>query len=180
MTKNNKSAVRGLVNCLSLVLAVSCLGAQITRAEETREPQRIVTGMKFVKGASSSSFLLGWGIKQFQSDTFYVGGIAYTGSTASGQLGNYSEGGLMIGYNAPAFGTFDLDIHVLIGAGGGIVQNAASSTSAGGLILNPSIGLDAALGKAFKMGLYVGYDIMPNASVFTGLTVEGLVSFLRF
>ena len=127
-----------------------------------------------------STILLGWGIKQFQSESFYVGGIAYTGATASGQLGNYSEGGLMLGFNSPAFGSFEVDVNITLGAGGGIIQSGATNTSAGGLIINPAIGLDASLGKTFKMGLYVGYDFMPNSATFTGLTVQGLVSFLKF
>jgi hypothetical protein len=154
------------------------LGANRSFADTSAIPtnSRIIVGGKVTNPSGSTGTLLGFGDVHYEADGFFVGGAAYTGQL-SGNKGSFTEGGVLVGglYPLSANTSTNLIFQATLGAAGG----SNSSTGAASFLIEPTVGLDFALGRSLHGVVDLGYSYLPAATNFSGLVVEFNIAFLN-
>jgi hypothetical protein len=134
----------------------------------------ISAGTKIIKNSFSTGTLIGGNYKQFESDAFSIGGAAYTGQLSTGTVGNFSYGGLLVGFHKFQTSTVQLEVNVIMGGGGGTSDQGVG----GGAVFEPSVGTNIIVGKATRMSLALGYLWIPSSTKFSGGTLGLRVDFM--
>lgn len=106
--------------------------------------------------------------KHYLTDELYWGEFGY--GALSGIRSGYLEGGVCFGYlSSPVIGGVRPEFKVLVGAGGG-----GSAPQGGGLMINPSVGLNVPISSELSWVPEVGYIHFLNgdiSSLTTGIYV---------
>jgi hypothetical protein len=137
-------------------------------------------GLKYFAATIGTGVLYGWRHVVYESDTFFIGGAGYTGQMGADQeIGTYSYGGLILGIDKSFGKVFSVDYGILAGGGGGKFTNLDTNetNSGGGIVLEPSLGMDWKIGKNSNFNLGLTQLLMPNNEDFTGSTVSLRVDF---
>jgi hypothetical protein len=142
------------------------LSSQVTFAN-SHIVSKIGTEIRGLKTPNSLGILYGWHYMHHRSDTFSVGGAAYTGQISEGRSGSFSYGGLAAAYNGQLSQNLGAEIGILAGGGGGF--NSLGEI-AGGIIIEPNAALSFVFGKYVRVALTAGYMYMPNYTSFSGIS----------
>jgi hypothetical protein len=170
---------------LLVFAAIPSLGAQPTITEqpslgEMNNHTKISIATKFIKNSFAVGNLFGLNYMHYESEYFFVGGAAYTGQLSNGAIGNYSEGGILVGYQWPISKKVNLLGETLFGGAGGSATTTSSAVNSNGagLILSPAFGVDTVLGKRTRGVLDIGYLWMPSTTSYSGLVAEIRIDFV--
>ena len=139
-------------------------------------------GIKYFSASKGAGVLYGWRHVNYMSSNFYLGGAGFTGQMGDqNSLGTYSYGGLVTGYDFVFSKSFATNIGLLAGGGGGVIQKSLTqSFSAGGIVLEPRVGLDVTIGKKVNFNFSLTYIFMPNNPNFSGITGTLRFNFILF
>lgn len=96
--------------------------------------------------------------KHFLTDQWYWGEFGY--GAIAGIRSGYLEGGLVSGYLIPVSPKWELEAKLMVGAGGG-----GSAPQGGGLLVNPSLGLQYEVNKRWDFYTDLGYIRFLNGNI---------------
>jgi hypothetical protein len=170
---------------LFLIIAFGCTLKAISAPKDKnsiKSSSKSSIGLKMFTAKIGSGILYGWRHVTYESKGFFIGGTGYTGQMGKDtEVGTFSYGGLVLGYDKSFGKTFSVDYGVTAGGGGGKFTDLSGSTpvttTGGGIVIEPWLGLDWRVGKTSNMNLGFSQISMPNNENFTGSSVSLRVDF---
>lgn len=138
------------------------------------EKSKSSIGLKSFTAKIGSGILYGWRHVNYNSEKFFIGGAGFTGQMgADEEVGTFSYGGLIMGYDKALGKYFNLDYGLLAGGGGGKFTNLTTdeTTSGGGVVIEPWLAFNWKIGRTTDFNLAFSQINMPNNEDFTGSTV---------
>jgi hypothetical protein len=164
-------SMKNSVFALSFLLLVLCG----TALQGEIALSKIGTEIRGIRTASSLGLLFGWRYMHHRSETFSIGGAAYTGQISEGNTGSFSYGGLETAFSTDLTQALGIELSLLAGGAGGFTS---AGSVAGGIVLEPSLSFSFNFGKTVRTCLSVGYAWLANHPNFSGYTVGLRFDFL--
>jgi hypothetical protein len=155
----------------NLIQSTDCISAVKKDSKPDHKRLAIIsTEMKALLVSGSMGLLYGWRYINFESKNFFVGGAGYTGPlNGDSNTGSFSMGGLVTGFYISIVDSFNMEISLLAGGGGGFI-GTTTVVKDGGIALEPSIALSFKLGNNVQVSINGGYAYLPSAATFTAIT----------
>ncbi|MBC8259323.1 MAG: hypothetical protein H8E38_09925 [SAR324 cluster bacterium] len=154
------------------------LAGQYIYADSYFKKSKTGVVLKYAFPASGQTMFYGWRFVVYNTEKFFIGGSGFTGQLGGpGDVGTFSYGGLLAGYDFVIFDDMYVEWGIQAG-GGGATMSGSKTVSSGGVMVEPWFGFNTKVGEKTDFNWSMSYFLMPNNQDLPGVSLNLRIDFI--